>query len=80
MGTGNRLVEREVDLERLVGVAIGDLGHRLAERLEVVCLSLVGENVAVDEKEDAFLGARLPKPPDNLKSRIGFAGPRGHYK
>ena len=54
---GDGLIEAEVDLERLVDGAIRDFGHRRAERLEVVGLRLVGEDVAIHEKENAFLGA-----------------------
>ena len=78
LGAGDGLVEAEVDLEGLVDRAVGDLGHRLTERLEVVGLGLVGEDVAVDEEEDAFLGARLPQPPDDLEGGVGLAGAGGH--
>ena len=54
LGAGDGLVEAEIDLERLVDRAVGDLGHRRAERLEVVGLRLVGEDVAIDEEEDAL--------------------------
>ena len=57
LGSRDRLVEREVDLERLVHLAVGDLGHRPAERLEVVRLGLVDEDVAVGEVEDSLLRA-----------------------
>ena len=78
LGAGDGLVEAEVDLERLVDRAVGDLGHRLTERLEVVGLGLVGEDVAIDEEEDALLGARLPQPPDDLEGGVGLAGAGGH--
>jgi hypothetical protein len=45
-----------------------------AERLEVVGLGLVDQDVAVGEEEDALLhGAGLPQPPDDLKGRVGLA-------
>ena len=47
---GDRLIEREVNLERLVGLPVGDFGHRRAERLEVVGARLVDEDVAVSEE------------------------------
>ena len=74
------LIERQVDFECLIDRAIGDLGHRLTERLEVVGLGLVGEDVAVDEEEDALLGARLPKPPDDLEGGVCLACAGGHHK
>ena len=80
LGAGDGLIEREVDLEGLVDGAVGDLGHRLTERLEVVGLGLVGEDVAVDEEEDALLGAGLPQPPDDLKGGVGLAGAGGHHE
>ncbi len=80
LGAGDGLVERKVDLKRLVGGAVGDLGHRLAERLEVVGLGLIGEDVAVDEKQDALLGARLPQPPDDLEGGVGLARAGGHHQ
>ena len=72
------MVEAEVDFERFVDGAIGDLRHRLAERLEVVGLGLVGEDVAIDEKENALLRAGFPETPDDLKGGEGFACARGH--
>ena len=78
LGAGDRLVERKVDFVGLVDRAVGDLGHRLAERLEVVGLGLVGEDVAIDQEEDALLGARLPQPPDDLERGVGLAGAGGH--
>jgi hypothetical protein len=60
LGAGDSLIEAEVDLESLVHRAVGDLGHRLAEGLEVVGLGLVGEDIAVDEEQDALLGTGLP--------------------
>ena len=78
LGAGDGLVEAEVDLEGLVDRAVGDLRHRLTERLEVVGHGLVDEDVAVGEEEDAFLRARLPQPPDDLKRRVGLAGAGRH--
>ena len=78
LGAGDGLVEREVDLVGLVDLAVLDLGHRRAERLEVVRLGLVDEDVAVGEEEDALLDAGLPEPPDNLERGVGLAGARRH--
>ena len=80
LGAGDRLIERQVDFEGFVDLAVGDLGHRLAERLEVVGLGLVDEDVAVGEEQDAFLRTRLPQPPDDLKGGVGFAGAGGHHQ
>ena len=73
LNAGHGLVEAEVNLECLIDGTVRNLGHRLAERLEVVGLGLVGEDVAIDEEEDAFLGSRFPKAPDDLKGSIGLA-------
>ena len=78
LGAADRLVEGEVDLEGLVRGAVGDLGHGRAERLEIVVPGLVGEDVAVDQEEDAPPGAGLPQPPDDLKGGVGLAGAGGH--
>ncbi len=75
---GHRLIEAEIDLERLVHRAVGDLGHSLTERLEVVGLGLVGQDVAVHQEQNAFLGAGSPQTPDDLKGGVGFARTRGH--
>jgi site-specific recombinase XerD len=54
MPPSQRLVEGEIHLEGLVHRAVGDLGHRAAERLEVVGLRLIDEDVAVCEKQDSL--------------------------
>ena len=74
------LVERQVDLVGLLDLALGDLGHRLAEGLEVVVLGLVDQNIAIGKEEDAFLLLRLPQPPDDLKRGVGLAGAGGHHQ
>lgn len=68
LGARNGLVEAQVNLEGLVHRAIRDFGHRRAKGLEVVGLGLIGEDVAIDEEEDALLRLRFPKPPDDLKA------------
>ncbi len=78
LGSGDGLVQREIDLEGLVRRAIRNLGHGLAERFEVVRLGLVGEDVSVDEEEDSLLRARFPKPPDDLKRRVRLSGAGSH--
>ncbi|MCY1298487.1 hypothetical protein D9M70_479770 [compost metagenome] len=52
---GDGLIKRQVDFVGGVDLPFGDLGHRLAEGLEVVALGLVNQNIAVGEEEDAFL-------------------------
>src|SRR5207247_1824026 len=63
LGSRDRLVEGEVHLERLVHRAVCDLGHRAAERLEVVCLRLIDEDVTVGEEQDSLLHPCLPESP-----------------
>ena len=57
-----------------------EFGGRVSERLEVVRLRLVGENIPVAEKQDSLLRARFPQPPDDLKCGVGFAGAGGHHQ
>ena len=52
---GHRLIEREIDFVRGIHRAVGDLGHRLAERFEVVVLGLVDQDIAVSEEQNALL-------------------------
>ena len=72
----------EVDLGSVValdGLGAGaELGHGRAERPEVVDHGLVDQDVAVGQEQDAFLAARLPQPPDDLKRRVGLAGAGRH--
>ena len=75
--TGDRLVEAEIDLVGRVDAA-RQLGHRAAERAEVVRHRLVDEHVAVGEKQDPLLSPRLPQAPDDLKGRVRLARARGH--
>ena len=77
-GAGDRLIERQVDLVRLVDLAVGDLGHGGAEGLEVVDAGLVDQDVAVGEEQDSLLDAGLPEPPDDLKGGVGLPGARRH--
>ncbi|MDT4838060.1 hypothetical protein FQZ97_718060 [compost metagenome] len=79
-GASDGLVQRQVDLVGGVDLALGDLGHRLAERLEVVVLGLVDQDVAVGQEEDALLLPRFPKPPDDLEGGVGLAGAGGHHQ
>ena len=60
LGPGHGLIEAEIDLKRLVHPAVGDLGQGLAEGLEIVGLGLVGQDIAIHQEEDAFLGAGSP--------------------
>ena len=63
----------------LDGLGAGaELGHGRAEGAEVVDHGLVDEDVAVGEKEDAFLPPGLPEPPDDLEGGVGLAGAGGH--
>ena len=58
LGAGHGLVEAEINLEGLIDGAVGDFGHRLAEWLEIVRLSLIGQDIAIDQEKDALFGAR----------------------
>ena len=78
LGPRDRLIEGEVDLVGRVRHAVADLSHHLSEGLEVVGDGLVGEDVAIDEEEDALDPLRFPQPPDDLKGRVGLAGARRH--
>ena len=78
LGAGDGLVERQVDLVGLVDLSLLDLGHRRAERLEVVRLGLVDQDVAVGEEQDALLDPGLPEPPDDLERGVGLAGAGRH--
>jgi hypothetical protein len=78
LGTRDSLIESCVDLVGLVDLTIRDLGHRAAERLEVVRLGLVDEDVAVGEKQDSLLEASLPEAPDDLKRGERLAGAGRH--
>ncbi|MNG00503.1 hypothetical protein D3C84_834410 [compost metagenome] len=72
------LIERKVNLVRGINLTIGDLGHRLAEGLEIVVLGLVDQDVAVGQEENSLLLLGLPQPPDNLEGGVGLAGAGGH--
>jgi hypothetical protein len=78
LGAADGLIEREVNLVGFVHLPVGDLGHRGAEGLEVVGAGLIHEDVAVGQKEDAFLGLGLPQPPDDLERDEGLARAGSH--
>ena len=73
----DRLIEAEIDLVGGVDAA-RQLGHRAAERAEVVRHRLVDEHVAVGKEQDALLTSCLPQPPDDLESGERLARARGH--
>jgi hypothetical protein len=54
LGSGDGLIKAQVDLECFIDRSIGDLGHCLPERFEVVRFGLVGQDVSIHEEEDAF--------------------------
>ena len=62
----------------MVLAAGAELGHRRAERAEVVDHRLVDQHVAVGQEQDALLAARLPQPPDDLEGGVGLAGAGRH--
>ena len=49
------LIQSQIDLVRLVGGAVRDLGQRLTKRLKVIGLGLIREDVAVDEEQNPLL-------------------------
>jgi len=80
VAAGDGLVQRQIDFVALVDLALADLGHGRTERLEVVVLGLVDQNVAVGQEQDAFFRAGLPQSPDDLECRVGFSGASGHHQ
>src|SRR3546814_5631463 len=76
--SGDSLIEREIDFVGFICLAVGNLRHRAAKRLEVVRLRLVNEDVAVGEEQNPLLCTCLPYPPEHLKRVVGFASPRRH--
>ena len=74
------LVERQIDLKGFVDLATGDLGHLVAKVTKVVGHGLVGQNVAVNQKEHPLDLAGAPEPPDDLKGGVGLAGAGRHYQ
>ena len=78
LGARDRLVQGQVDFERLVDLAVLDPGHSPTEGLEVFVPGLGEKDVAVGEKEDAFLHPCLPQAPNDLERGVGLAGAGGH--
>jgi len=74
----NRLVERKINFKRLIRGPIGNLRHRLTEWLEVVCLRLVGKDVAVKILGDGELSRAFKvtaaKFSESAKAKIEKAG------
>ena len=69
-----------MDLIGRIDRASGDLGHGRAKGLKVIDLGLIHQNVAIGQKQDALLGARLPQTPDDLECGVGLAGAGGHHQ
>ena len=72
------LVERDINLVTRVHIAVADLGHHRAKRLEVVGDGLVREDIAVHEEQHPLDLPGLPQPPYNLKDGERLAGAGGH--
>ena len=53
-------------------------GHCIAKGLKIIGLGLISQYVAIDQKQNPFLGTGFPQPPYDLKCRIGFTGTSGH--
>lgn len=79
-GATDGLIEGEVDLVGLLDGAVGDLGYRRTEGLEVINLGLIDQDVALGEEEDAFFAAGSLQLPDDLEGAVGLAGTGGHYQ
>ena len=75
---GDSLIEAQIDLVRRIDGALADLGHHLAEGLEVVDQGLVDQDVTIGEEQRALYSPGLPQPPDNLEGGVGLAGAGGH--
>ncbi|MNG85937.1 hypothetical protein D3C79_447070 [compost metagenome] len=69
-----------MDLIGRIDRAPGDLGHGRAKGLKIIDLGLIDQNVAIGQKQDALLGARLPQTPDDLKCGVGLAGAGCHHQ
>lgn len=78
LAAGDGLIERQVNLVGRVYCSVGDLGHGLAEGLEIIVLGLVYQNVSVGQEQNAFLLLGLPEPPDYLEGSEGFASAGSH--
>ena len=70
----------KVQFKRTVELLSADFRHYLFKRFKILLHRLVNKNVAIREKKDFLLCAGLPKPVNNLKRRVGFAGARRHNK
>jgi hypothetical protein len=79
-GTREGLVKAEIDFVGWIDLAVLDLRHDRAKRLEIVYESLIGENVSVHEEEGAFGLLGLPEPPDDLEGGVGFSCAGSHYQ
>ena len=55
-----------------------ELRHRFSEGAEVVDHRLIDQDVAISQKEDAFLAPGFPQAPDDLEGGVGLAGARRH--
>ena len=85
LAADDRLIERQIDLERsvdapriLVNQAPIELGHRVAERRKVIDARLIHQDVSVGEEEDPLGRPGLPKPPHDVERCVGLAGPGCH--
>ena len=59
---------------------VGDLGHILGKRAEILFDSLVDKYVSVGEIEDTFFEPRLFEPVYDLKRGVGFACAGSHHE
>src|SRR5207244_9552590 len=61
LSASHRLIQGEVNLVRLINCSFRNLSHRLTERLEVVNLRLVSEDISINQKKNPLLHSRFPK-------------------
>jgi len=47
---------------------------------KVVHNRLIGQNIAVNQKENPLFYSGFPQTPNDLKSGVGFAGAGGHHQ
>ena len=69
----------KVDLVGLIDLPVADDVHDVAAEGGEIAVTRLGEQlVTVGEEEDAFFDTGFPEPPDDIESRVGFAGAGGH--
>ena len=78
VGAGDGLIQAQIDFVGRIDLAVLDLGHDRAKRLEVIDQGLIDQDVPVDQEQDSLDDSCLPQPPDDLEGGVGLAGARRH--